>query len=443
MCRINVYIDTMRLPSTPSAQRLLAAIVAGMALSGCDSGPQPAVSSDAAASPNATLLPAPLATEPPDPFDAGAAPEEGAGSRPAQPDPLTESMRPGAPVPADIPFQREAPGVTLDAALRWRDVPSPPRAPEVSAEGLREAQKLTALSLKIDLGESGRMRAELAGAAFPLAAHSELRARSDHYGNIVVWPNGGGYRVIPPGALRAVLGERRMDVTPLSIASPRAQGEGRRLGIPVRKVEIASSIATIRLELGKVTESGEGGALLCRALVELGGVDPRTPACQPGEVPLWASYAWQEGGGISFEVTTIAKRGDLAAAGLLVPPPLLPLLPTGLPGVPRGIFLAHATLASFRAAPLPLPAVRDPLVPGEGFMAVNQSDRLMYLLLDGVPILWVPAHGEQYVVGPQRGRYLAQWRTFLGEKVEPPQTIEMPTRLVHGGPVDGGAPDGG
>jgi hypothetical protein len=332
--------------------------------------------------------------------------------------------------------------VALDAVFRWRDLPAPPRAPEVPAEAIREAQKLTALTLKIDLSDGGRMRAELTGASFPLAAHSELRARSDHYGNLLVWPNGGGYRVIPPGALRTVLGERRMDVTPLSLASPRPQGEGRRLGLPVRKVEVASSVATLRLELGKVTESGEGGALLCRALVELAGVDPRTSACQSGEVPLWASFAWQEGGGITFEVSTIAKRSDLSAAGLLVPPSLLPLLPSGLPGVPRGIFLSRETLASLRSTPLPLPPPREG-APGEGFVAVNHSDRLMYLFLDGIPVLWVPPGGDQLVVGPKGGRYVAEWRTFLGEKVLPSQWVELPARLVHGGPVDGGTPDGG
>ncbi len=136
-------------------------------------------------------------------------------------------MLPSTPLPPEaIPFQRDAPGVTLDAAFRWRDIPPPPRAPEVSADGLREAQRLTALSLKIDLTEAGRMRAELIGAAFPLPAHSELRARADQYGNLLVWPNAGGYRVIAPGALRTLLGERRVDVTPLSPGSLRPQGEG-------------------------------------------------------------------------------------------------------------------------------------------------------------------------------------------------------------------------
>ena len=351
-------------------------------------------------------------------------------------------MLPATPLPGEavLSYAREVPGVTLDAAFRWRDLPPTPRAPEVSADGLREAQKITALTLKIDLAEAGRMRAELTGAAFPLAPHTEIRARSDHYGNLLVWPGATGYRVVPPGALRALLGERRMDVTPLSPGSPRPQGDGRRLGLAVRKVEIGSSVATVRLELGKVPESGEGGALLCRALVELGGVDPRTSACQPGEVPLSAAYTWQEGGGIAFEVSAVTRRTDLPASTLLAPPPGLTHLSSELPGVPRGIFLGRETLTAFRTAAITLPAPRDPQVPGEGFVAVNLSDRLMVLLLDSVPVLWVPAHGEQYVIGPPRGRYVAQWRSFLGEKVAPPQPVEIPGRFVHGGPLDAGAP---
>ncbi len=354
-------------------------------------------------------------------------------------------MLPATPLPADTPVSQKdtAPGLTLDAAFRWRDVPAPPRAPEVSADGLREAQKITALTLKIDLAEAGRMRAELTGAAFPLPAHSELCARSDHYGNILVWPKAEGYRVIPPGALRTLLGERRIDVTPLSGGALKAQGDGRRLGVTVRKVEITSSVAVTRLEIAKAPEAGEGGALLCRALVELGGVDPRTPACQPGEVPLAASYAWREGGGIAFEVTARTKRTDLSTSALLVPQPGLAFIPAGLPGVPHGVFLPREALAALRTGPIPLSPSLPHGAPGEGLAAVNHSDRLMFVLLNGVPVAAVPAFGEAIVPGPVRGRYLAQWRTFLGEIVGPPQPIEVPARLVYGGATDAGVPDGG
>jgi hypothetical protein len=425
--------------------RRVAPLLVAAALAGCDAPTSPAGGqSDASASPNATILPAPLSTEALE-TDGGAADDGGSRGAPADSAARApESMRPATPLPAEaVPFNKDTPGVSLDAVFRWRDVPAPPRAPEVSADGLREAQKLTALTLKIDLTEAGRMRAELTGRAFPLPAHTEIRSRTDQFGSIVLWPNATDYRVIPPGALRTVLGERRVDVTPLSGGVARPQGESRRLGVTVRKVEIGSSVATVKLELGKVSEAGEGGLLLCRALVELAGVDPKTFVCQSGEVPLAAAYTWQEGGGIAFEVTALAKRTDLPALGVLVPPPGVRLAPAGLPGVPQGIFLSREELAAFRTAPLSGAPIRDPAVPGEGFVAVNHADRVMYLLLDGVAVVAVPAHGERYVIGPPRGRYVAQWRTFLGEKIQPPTPIEMPARVVFGSVGDAGAPDGG
>jgi hypothetical protein len=434
--------------------RRLSALVALLALAGCEPAGAPSNGPDASASPNASILPAPLVTESPDAFDGGPPDDGGAQGIPADsagrlilPDagaPPPESMRPATPLPPEnVPFQKEAPGVSLDAVFRWRDVPAPPRAPEVSADGLREANKVTAHTLKIDLTETGRMRAELTGRAFPLPAHTEIRARADHYGSIVLWPAAGEYRVVPPGALRTVLGERRVDVTPLSAGTVRPRGDGWRLGHAVRKVEVASSVASVKLELSKVSEAGEGGVLLCRAIVEIAGVDPKTPLCQPGEVPLSAAYSWQEGGGIVFEVTALQKRNDLPAAGMLVPPPGVHHAAAGLPTVPQGIFLSREELIGFRSAPLTLPPVRDPGVPGEGFVAVNHADRVMYVLLDGVPVVAVPPHADRYVIGPQRGRYLLQWRSFLGEKVLPPRSIEMPARVVFGSAADAGAPDAG
>jgi hypothetical protein len=389
-----------------------------------------------------------LATEQPDLFDSGPQADDGSRGAPSESPsrPQPDFLRPATALAPEWPSQKDAAGVTLDAAFRWRDVPTPPRAPEISPDAHRDALKLTALSLKIDLSEAGRMRAELTGAAFLLPAHTELRARADHFGSLLVWPGASGYRVVPPGALRPLLGERRLDTMPLTVVpvgSARPQGEGRRLGFVVRKLEVTSSIATLRFEVGRIPESGEGGPLLCRALVELGGIDPRTPLCQPGEVPLAAAYAWQEGGGISFEVSSVTKRADLPASALLVPPAGSALVPSGLPAVPNGIFLSRETLAALRTAPIAIPALRDPQVPGEGFVAVNHSDRLMVLGLDGIPTLWVPPLGEQYVVGPLRGRYLVQWRTFLGEKTSAPQLSEVPSRLAYGAVVDGGAPDGG
>jgi hypothetical protein len=428
-----------------------AALALALLVVGCDRTSSDPDGPDAGTSPNASILPSPLATEPPEIADAGidAGPvgmlADSAGRllfTDAGPPP-PEVLRGDLAMPVETPGPpREVPGVTLEAVWRWRDVPSPPKAPEVSAEGVKEAQKLTALTWKVDLADIGRMRMEVTSRALPLPARSELRARADRYGTIVVWPNLQGYRVIPPGALRTALGERRVDVTPLSIGTARPQGEGKRLGVATRKLELSSSLGTLKIELGKVPDAGEGGPLFCRALVEIAGIDPKTTVCQAGEVPLAAAYAWQEGGGLSLEVTTMTRRTDLASSDLLVPPPSLAFTPAGLPTAPDGIFLTRSELQEFRSAPLPPSPNANPSAPGEGFIASNHSDTLMYLLLDGVPVVGVPATSERYIIGPVRGRYVVQWRTFLGERIGPAQTVEIPARLSYGG-TDAGAPDGG
>lgn len=436
----------------------LAALAAPLALfalvAACDRPPGASSTGDpdASTSPNASIFPAPLVTEPPEVADAGpndagpvGIPADSAGRLllPEAGPPPPEVLRGDMAMPAEaLGPPREMPGMTLDAVWRWRDVPAPPKAPELSMEGIKEAQKLTSLTWKVDLIEAGRMRIELTSRALPMPGRTEIRSRIDRYGSVVLWPNLTGYRVIPPGALRTVLGERRVDVTPTALGTVRAQGEGKRLGVPTRKVEITSPLGSLKLELGKTAEAGEGGALFCRALVEIAGIDPKTSVCQAGEVPLQAVYAWQEGGGISLEVTALNRRTDIASGDMLAPPPGIPFTPEGLPTAPDGIFLTREELQAFRSGPIPPSPDADPSAPGEGFIAANQSDTLMYLLVDGVPVVAVPAHSDRYVIGPHRGRYGVQWRTFLGERMGPAQTVEIPARLTYGG-LDAGAPDGG
>ncbi|MCC6553202.1 MAG: hypothetical protein IT372_09305, partial [Polyangiaceae bacterium] len=333
-----------------------AAVVALLA-AGCEApSPPPEGATDAGTSPNASILPAPLASALPELLDAGApgdaaqgiqADERGRLLLPADaaaPPPVP--LAPDAPMTVEAPSSREVAGLTLEAVWRWREVAPPPKAPEVSLEGIKEAQKLTALTWRIDLSEGGRMRAVFTSRALPLPAGAELRARTDRYGSIVVWPGFTDYRVIAPGALRTVIGERRVDVTPLAAGTARAAGDGRRLGAAVRKIDLSASLGALRLELGKVSEAGEGGPLLCRALVELLGVDPRTPECQAGEVPLLAAFTWQGGGGVTFEVTSIARRTDLTSSDMLMPPPGPRYVASGLPAAPGGVFLTRNELAA-------------------------------------------------------------------------------------------------
>ena len=67
----------------------------------------------------------------------------------------------------------------------------------------------------------------------------------------------------------------------------------------------------------------------------------------------------------------------------------------------------------------------------------------MYLLVDGIPVVEVPANHERFVIGPPRGHYILEWRTFLGEQVGPARAVDLPARFVLGGAGDAGVVDGG
>lgn len=431
-----------------SALAVLVALVAAPLGAGCEvgSGPGQTTSSDAGTSPNASILPAPLASGVPSPPDAGvdAGPDRDAGLRPPGPDasaPTTTLPRPDLALSAEIPMIRELGGVTLDGVWKWRDVAPAAKVPELNAAGVRAAAEPSKLTWKLDVAEAGRLRIVLTSRAFALPRRAELRSVVERLGHIVLWPDGTEYRVVAPGALRPLLGERRNDVTPLVLATgTRAPGPAL-LGLATHRVELTSPLGTLRLDLAKVPEAGQGATLLCRALVEIAGLDPKSPVCVAGELPLAASYAWQGGGGVSFEIGALTKRVDLAHNDLLVPPPGAAFAPGGLPAVPDGVLVTRDELAAFRNGPANVSPAPD--APGEGLLADNRSDTLAYLLVDGVPVVLVPPLSQRYLIGPPRGRYAVEWRTFFGERVSSAGTVVLPARLVYGEVPDGGAPDGG
>lgn len=407
----------------------------------------PPPSEDAGASPNASILPGPRSDEalaPPT-----ASPDDGVDAGPRgmladsagrliMPDagPPTP-LRPDRPLPLDPLAHAELSGITLQMSLRWRDVPQPPKAPEVAADGIAKAAAATAHQLIVDLAEEGRMRAVLASRAFPLPPRTELRARDDRLGTVLLWPDGDRYRPIAPGALRAIFGERRADVTPLSpgqiekeVKEKPPKVEGLPEGLTARAVHLESSFGTLVLVLAPIAEAGRGGTPLCRIFAELAGMEANSAGCKPGEVPLRASFAWKEGGGFDVEAKVYTRRNDLPPADLAVPPPNATYAAGELPLVPIGVFLTKDELAAFRSKAVAVPLA--PGAPGEGFFARNDTDWLQYLLLDGVPVVAVPPHDERFLVGPVSGTYMAQWRTFLGDHIEPAAPVPLPGRLSIG-----------
>ena len=401
---------------------------------------------DAAASPQASAEPAPIAT--PTLSGATASPDAGPPPAPMRGDVALTTDVPREPTKEkeqarDTPKERELlGGFSLQAVLRPSDVAPAPKAQEVSERALDAARKKTEARLAIDLSQT-RMRVVLAGNGFVLPADTEIRARTDRYGHVVMLPREGTYRVAAPGALRALFGERRLDVAPLAPAELLQAGEGpRRFNFRTRKVEVTTRAAKATFELALVKESGEGGSLLCRALLDLMSAPPSTPLCATEEIPVHAELRWTTKGAAIFDVVTMVKRNDLASATVAAPPATVTFASTPIPPDASEVLLSRAELAAFRSAPVdvPPPQVEAGAPPPEnGLVLSNATDQLRFAWIDGVPVAWLAPGAREELPALVRGRYTLQWRTFLGDSFEPGVVVTAPgtSDLAMG---DAGAP---
>jgi len=268
-----------------------------------------------------------------------------------------------------------------------------------------------------------------------LPPDSEIRARSDRFGHLLVWSGATKYRPLAPGSLRALLGERRYDVAPLAAAEIVPSPEpGKRIAIKTRKVEVATRAAKASFEIGKLDALGEGGVLLCRFLLDLMNAPPQTPLCAQDELPMRAELRWTNRGSLGFDVTGVLRKTDLAMTPLLVPPANAELATEPL-AMGVGVLLTPPELGAFRNGPIDL--VPPPPPGTDGLLVVNGSVQLRMLYLDGVPIAWVAPGGRETIGGLVRGRYVAQWRTFLGDALDVPLVVTVP------GAAQIGVPDAG
>jgi len=413
--------------------RLAAAFaISAIFLAGCKG--TPVEPPDAAPSPQATAEPAPLASA-----TSGSATGTGADGA-AAPEPLRSDRGLAPDVPRESPHEpgvkelaretKELSGYVLQAVIRTGEGPGAPKAPEVSGSAIDSARRRTEARLAIELSQS-RARIALSG-GFVLPQGTELRARVDRYGYLLLWPGEDTYRVAEPGALRALLGERRLDVAPLSHADVASNGEGlRRLNAPTRRVDVSTRAAKATLELAGFRDAGDGGVLLCRLLFDLmSAIPPSSAACAADEIPLHADLRWTTRGALTFDVTSISRRTDLPALDLATPPAASAFVASPPPPSMAEVLLQKGELAAFRTGPVDLPpsSTRDAqtIPPESGLVLVNSSDELRIAWLDGVAAAWVAPGGRIALPSLPRGRYVLQWRTFLGDGWEPPEPIVVP-----------------
>lgn len=391
----------------------------------------PPVPSASEPSPNASVLPAPLAAGP------TKSPARDAGH--ALPDtssvaPLPEPPRPlreDEGLPPEAVELRAAPGLSLEGRFRAFDQ-IPPRAPEGNADALAKAREKAALDVTLELSSLGRLRMVLAAHTFPFPTGTEIRAREDRYGHIVLWPRAEAYTPLPPGTLRAALEEARVDSTPLADPSVVLAGSGSFLGVATQRQRLDTSIGKLELEQAQFPAAGSSGALLCRLLVELLAVAPESAACRPEWVPLKAEYTWASGARFELEMTKVTKRAELAVDGLAVPPLGAGARRGELPGPPFVALLEERELGELRSRALPPPEKVDPSAPKIGLAFQNRGDLPRYLLVDGVPVVWLRAGADWLVTGLKSGRYVVQARDFFGAEIAPSKTVELPARYLVG-----------
>ena len=363
--------------------------------------------------------------------------------------PPPEPLRGDRALPADAPREtvrelggkdprsdsKELGGYAMQAVLRAGDGPPAPKGPEVNTNAIEAARRKLESRIAIDASQT-RARFVLSGGLVVPQA-TELRARVDRYGYLVFWPGEDSYRVAEEGARRALFGERRLDVAPLSAAEVTSPGEGaRRLNLRTRRVDVSTRAAKATLELAAFRDAGDGGALVCRLLLDLVGAPPSTAACATDEIPLHAELRWMTEGALVFDVTSIARRLDLPVQELATPPATATFTAEPLPGSPGEVLLSRAELAAFRSAPVDVPpvAARDAQAPppDSGLLLINAGDELRVVWLDGAPVAWVAPGARIPLTALLRGRYALQWRTFLGDAWDPPEPVTVPGQSVTG-----------
>ena len=395
-------------------------------------------------SPNASILPAPLAsglettaTGKTQAEDAGhhdaAHSIADAGADAAAPEP--HALREDQALPSESPH--EALGLTLTARFRWPDAAPPPRVPELNADGVQRARDAVGFDLVIDLA-GGRMRFSFASRAFTLPPGSELHSRDDLYGHALLWPNRSLYTVFAAGALRSVLSERRADVVPLVRARVSALPGGSLFGLSTERAELSTPTGKLDIEQARapnplpIGTPWASGASLCHLLVELADVSPTSTVCRADLVPVRAEYTWPNGEHLAFEVSRLTKRADLNPSALAMPPANAEFRQSELPPPATNALLSDGELAEFRTRPAPRTEKLDPSAPKAGLLVVNHGESLRYISVDGAPAARLPAGTEQLLLGLRPGKYQIAARDFFSSEDTLLKIVEVPARFALG-----------
>lgn len=385
-------------------------------------------------SPNARILPAPLASTRGNASEsslgAGELPEVGSGAplaaaAPPRPFPTSGELVPnGFPAPAGSLVELRGEFVWPELEARTLPISALPEA--VLLDGtVRAAILSTRPELRLLMSPLGHLTVELASPTFSLPPGTQLRAQVDRLGHVVVWPDLRSYRVAPPGSLRALINERRVDVAPLFTGHSRDEGSGQKLGLATARRVVTGPMGRLTLESIELPAAGSGGTLVCRFLLELARLHASDELCPPGELPVDAHFAWTRGGELSFRVTALQRHStwpvDVPAGTFEIPPPMPISKPGELPPE-RSPFLWDADTSAAFWGPAP---------PGAELVLSNLREVPMYVIVERLPLARVPALGVARWAAP-RAAHSVSFRDFLGEDVYGARRVEGSGGLALG-----------
>lgn len=281
-------------------------LTAMLGCSACDDDPRAPESPEP--SPNAALLPAPLTGK----------------SRPDKEE--DEGPIPAVPLSQDeaLPLDRTTPiialpssGVSFSLRFSPQNWPSTARLPSGEHEKLELTLDFEILSFP---GGLERLRVKFPKSGWLLPEGTELRARTDRLGHILVWPDDRSYRVVPVGGLLTLLVERRVDVMP-RFAVPDG-GEITPKSSNKRKAELTTPVGQLHLEPRPAPGAGEpSGELVCRFMAEL--VRARvSDLCIRAPLPSAGWFRLAQGSRVALSLEHYSSRSDLSEKRMLLPPEL-------------------------------------------------------------------------------------------------------------------------
>jgi hypothetical protein len=290
---------------------------------------------------------------------------------------------------------------------------------------------------------------------FPLPHRTEIRARADRLGHVVVWPDQRSYRVVPHGALHAVFADRRVDRTPFVEPQAISENQGNRLGKETNIRTLKTPIGKVVMESVDVKELPYAAGLFCTALLELARVRGTPDVCGPGQLPVHFEINWASGETFVLSVLSWGAVTDLLLDHFRTPPDL-PIFKRGeLP--PFGSFFfdegsLHALLPLTKKKGAPLPAVVPPpaeTVPGKippapvvekpspprnEIKLTNSLGRPLVVMMNRTPFLWL-APGETVPLYSSASEVRLAARGFLGEVFFEEKSYTTPVEVHWGAPA--------